>query len=323
MADCLVQQHTGPARAEHHRQAAGRCRLRLEIDQCLAQRFARIAHRAVLAEEILITQPSAAALTAPLAATVLFDDHADVETHQRPDIGRHAAIHTGNQNVFPDAGQTHRNLLDARVERSRGDIDALEQLDLFRPAQPVQWIILAVQRRKGRPRQHLHAALLAATGNRTSCLRRLAQRLGGDRIAVGEAGLLAGQRANTNALLQVEAALLDDAILQHPGLADLVLKIQIGRVDTRPGEFRQQHRQVINAQAAGGQKPLDGGQQQFTHSHSKLAVTRHGTSNRRWPVSGMRWRMANCSAASRRAVNAASPSACSHRMRPQGSTIDE
>src|SRR3546814_10740186 len=56
----------------------------------------------------------------------------------------------------------------------------------------------------------------------------------------------------------------------------------------------------------------------FTHIHSKRSVARHGTENRRWRCSGIRWRMAACSDASRAATKAASPAACSHSRRPHG-----
>src|SRR5690606_15256904 len=86
MADRLMQQHAGPAWPQHYRQRARRRRHRLEIDQRLTQRLAGIAHSAVFAEKILIAGASAATLAAPLTTTVLLDDHADVEAHQRSDI---------------------------------------------------------------------------------------------------------------------------------------------------------------------------------------------------------------------------------------------
>ncbi|MNC30326.1 hypothetical protein D3C75_786080 [compost metagenome] len=75
-----------------------------------------------------------------------------------------------------------------------------------------------------------------------------------DAIAVGEAGLLARLRAHADALVEVEAAFLDDAVLEHPRLGHLALEIQIGGVDAGAGQLVEQHRQALQAEAAGGQQ---------------------------------------------------------------------
>jgi len=49
----------------------------------------------------------------------------------------------------------------------------------------------------------------------------------------------------------MEAALLDDAILQHPGLAHLILEIQVRGVDARPGQLSEQAGKIIQAEPAG------------------------------------------------------------------------
>src|SRR5690606_33038219 len=215
VADGLVQQHAGPARPQYHRQRAGRRRHRFEVDQRLAQRLAGIAHGAVFTQEVLVAATPATTLATALAPTVLLDDHADVETHQRTDIRGHATIEARHQNVLPDARQAYRHLLDPRVQRACRHVDALEQLDLLGAPQPVQRVVMPIERRERGLLQHLAPPLLSAAGDRTCRLRGLTQRIGSDRIAVGEAGLLAGQGAHAHALLEVEATFLDDAVFQY------------------------------------------------------------------------------------------------------------
>ncbi len=158
--------------------------------------------------------------------------------------------------MLPDARQAYSHLLDARVQRPGRDVDVLEQLDLLGTAEPVERIVLRVQRRECRPGQHLDLALLAAARDGACSLSRLTQCIGSDRVAVGETGFLAGQCAHADALLQMEAALLDDAILEHPGLGNLILKVQVRRIHAGPGEFTEQAWQVIDTQAARCQQSL-------------------------------------------------------------------
>ena len=47
------------------------------------------------------------------------------------------------------------------------------------------------------------------------------------------------QRAHADALLDRVIAVLDDAVLEHPGLAARMLEIEIGRVDRRAGQARE------------------------------------------------------------------------------------
>ena len=54
-------------------------------------------------------------------------------------------------------------------------------------------------------------------------------------VGIGEAGLLTRQGAHANALFDVGAALLDDAILERPGLIARELKIQIRSINARAG----------------------------------------------------------------------------------------
>ena len=273
MTDRLVQQHAGPAGAHHHRQSTGRRRNRLQVDQRLAQRLAGIALGTLLAvviefEEVAIVAAPATTVTTALAAAVVLDDHADVETHQRTDVGAQAAIAGGHQHMVPDSGQAHGDLLDARIEAASEYINALEQLDLLGALQHFQRVVLSIQRHHRRAGEGLHAALLAGAGNRAGGARRLAQGLGMDGVAVGEAGLLAGLGAHANALVEVEAAFLDDAVLQHPGLGDLALEVQIGGVDAGAGQFAEDRRQLLDGQVAGAQQMTADAAEDIAHGCS-------------------------------------------------------
>jgi len=260
MAHGFVQQHAGPARTQHHGQGTRRRRNGFQVHQRLAQGLAGVAHGAVVLQEVAVVGTPATTVAAPLAAAVLLDDDADVEAHQRPHVGGQAAIGGCHQDALPDAGHAHADLLDARVEGTGGDVDALEQLDLLGAAQHVQRVIRGVQLRHVLAGERLHAAVLAGAGDRAGGAGRLQQGVLVDGVAVGKAGLLAGLGAHAHALVEVEAAFLDDAVFQRPRLGNLPLEIQVGSVDARPREFAQHRLQAVQGQAAGGQQVFaDGG----------------------------------------------------------------
>jgi hypothetical protein len=80
-------------------------------------------------------------------------------------------------------------------------------------------------------------------------------------VAVGEGGLLAGHRTHADALVDREAAALDDALLEAPALVAGVLEIQVGVVDPVLGNGAERPRQgglveLIRLQ----QQPLGHGQ---------------------------------------------------------------
>ena len=195
-------------------------------------------------------------MAAALTAAVVLDDHADIEAHQRAHIGGQAAIGGGHQDALPNPGQAHRHLLNPRIEGAGGDIHALEQLNFFRPAKHIQRVVLGVQGADLGAGEHLHTALLAGPRNRPGGAGGLAQGLGGDGVAVGKTGFLAGLGAHADTLIEVEAAFLDDAVFQHPGFRDLTMEIQIGGIDTRPRQLTQHRGQTLDRQAARTQQVL-------------------------------------------------------------------
>lgn len=248
MADRLVQQYPGPAGTEHHRQRTGRGRNRLEVDQRLAQSLAGITHGAILAEEVAVVGTSTAAMPAALASTVLLDDHADVETHQRSHVRRQASVGRGHQDTFPDPRHAHRDLLDARVEGTGGDVDTLEQFDFLGSGQDIQRVVRRIELRHILRRECLHPTVLAGSGDRTGRTRGSAKSLEVDRVAVGEAGLFTGLRANANpwSRLKLPSLTMPSSSAQD---SEICLEVQVGGVDARPGQVTQDRLKVFDGHA--------------------------------------------------------------------------
>ncbi len=188
------------------------------------------------------------------ATAVLFDDHTHVETHQRPHICRQAAVSRRHQDAFPHTGHADGNLLDTRVQGAGSGVDTLEQLDFFRATDHFQGVIRRVQLRDVLGAERLHRAILPGARDGTCGACGQAQGLQGDRITVGKTGFLAGLRTYTNPLIKVETAFLDDAVFQGPGLGNLPLEIQVGRIDARPGEIAQHGLQAFDGHATGCQE---------------------------------------------------------------------
>src|SRR5690606_15995727 len=86
VADRLVQQYPGPARAHDHRHAAGGSSDRIQVHHRLAHRLPRVGHGPLFSLEEAVVGASATAEAAALAAAVVFDDDADVESYQRAHI---------------------------------------------------------------------------------------------------------------------------------------------------------------------------------------------------------------------------------------------
>ena len=104
-------------------------------------------------------------MTATLTAAILFNDHTDVEAHQGANVRTQAAIIGGNQNAIPNAGQADADLLDPRIERTGGDIDALEQLNFLCPTEHIQRVVLGIQGLEQGTAERLHTTILPGAGN--------------------------------------------------------------------------------------------------------------------------------------------------------------
>ncbi|MND48883.1 hypothetical protein D3C80_398150 [compost metagenome] len=150
-------------------------------------------------------------------------------------------------------------MLDPRIQRAGRRIDTLEQFDLFRAADDLKRIVLAIQALYVFMAEDLYLAILAGTGNRTCRAGSLLQCIQGDGIAVGKPGFLTRLRPYADALVKIETAFLDDAVLQHPGLGNLPLEIQVGGIYAGTGEFAEDCRQLLDVEVAGRQQVLADG----------------------------------------------------------------
>src|SRR5207244_4352491 len=91
VADRLVEQDAGPARAEDDRHRAGGRVVRVEVDERLARRLARETLRTAVGQHVE-REPSAPAVAALLALAVPLHDAGDAHMDERPDVAHHAAI---------------------------------------------------------------------------------------------------------------------------------------------------------------------------------------------------------------------------------------
>ena len=230
VADRLVQQHARPARAEHHRHGARRRLDRVEVDQRLAHRLARVLARLAVIGEPAVAQPAAAAGHARLAPAVALDDHLHVQAHQRPHVAGQRAVAGGDQDELVHARQARDHLLDGRIGRARLAVAGLQELDLVTVVQPGQGIAVAIQRgrRVGPPGGERR--VLPGPRDRPCRARRALQRRQGDLVGIGEAGALPGHRPHADPAVDAVVALAHDTVLEDPALVAGALEIQVGGV---------------------------------------------------------------------------------------------
>jgi hypothetical protein len=231
VADGLVQQDAGPARAEHHGHLARGRGARLEVGQRRLDGMVDVLGD-LLVVEVGQAEASTAAARAHLAAAVLLGDDGDRQPHQRPHVGRQRAIGARHQHHVVLAREAGHDLRHARVARAGQLLDLLEQLHLGGAVERGDGIEAGVERaaRGDLARHGLHAAGAARGGDRAHGARRVEQRGLGDVVGIGEGRLLAADRAHADALVDAEAAGLDDAFLEAPALAAGVLEVQVGVV---------------------------------------------------------------------------------------------
>src|SRR5204862_6051745 len=124
---------------------------------------------------------------------------------------------------------------------------------------------------------------------------------------VGEGGLLARHRAHADALLDVEAARLDDAFRERPALVARVLEVEVGVIDLAADHRAEHALELAGLEVVGGEQCRLGGIQ----NQCILLFTSAG--------SELRTCASFCGSIS--AMTTASPSACCASTSPHGSTI--
>ncbi|MNF64571.1 hypothetical protein D3C84_463070 [compost metagenome] len=230
----FVQQHAGPTGTQHHRHGAGRRVYGLEVHQGLAHRFAHIAKRPALQpvqlQEVIVTEAATAAGAAALPAIPLLGDDGHREAHQRAHIGGQGAIGGGHQDLFIDATDGGHHLIDGGIQAAGELVHLLEQGDLLLLVEGLQRIHGRIEQVRFGSGPGLHLALGPGGGDAAGGGHRLLQRQQAQLVRVGEAGLLAADGAHTHTLIDVVAAILDDAVFQHPGLVPAALEIEVAEL---------------------------------------------------------------------------------------------
>ena len=246
VADGLVQQHAGPARAEHDGHLAGRRRARFEVGQRGVHGLVDIAldHLVV---EIAEAEAAAAAAGADFAAHSPSIVCSAITVTDRRTSGRTSAASvpsaraTSTTSYSPASAGHH--LHDARV---------LARARASRPSRAAPPSACCRAWRSGRSARTARGwrrrcgfapTLTRGSARRRRCVRtvRAASSSAASEMSsrVGEGGLLAGHGAHAHALVDAEAAALDDAFLQAPALAARVLEVEVGVVDAVRGDGLQ------------------------------------------------------------------------------------
>src|SRR5207244_10176408 len=108
-------------------------------------------------------------------------------------------------------------------------------------------------------RAGLDDARLSGRGDGAGGLGSVLQRVEADLVGIGERGLLAGDGAHADALLDIEAAGLDDAFLEAPALGARVLEVEVGVIDLARGERAEDALELARLQVEGREQGRLGG----------------------------------------------------------------
>ena len=232
VAHGFVQQHAGPAIAQHHGHLACGRGAGFEVDERGRHGFLHIAfdHGVV---KISQAKATTAAGTAHFAAAVLLGDHRQGQTNQRAHIGRQRAIGAGHHDHVVFGGQARHDLHNAGVFSTCDFFHMAQQVHFGRAVECRHRVQRGVERTAGRnlSRWYLDALVLRGRGNRAHRHGRIHQGGFGNVIGVGKGGFLARNGPHTHTLVDAEAASLDDALFQAPAFGAGVLKVKIGVID--------------------------------------------------------------------------------------------
>ncbi len=258
VAHRFVQQHAGPASTQHHRHGARRCVDGFQIDQRLTHSFTHIAKgtalQSVQFEEPVVTEAATATGTAALAAIALLGDHGHRQPHQRTHIGGQGAVGSGHQHLFVDAADGGHHLIDGGVQTSGELVHLLQQGDLLVLVESLERIHGRIEQVRFGASPCLHLAVSTGCGDAASGSHRLLQGQQAQLVRVGEASLLAADGAHPDPLIDVVAAILDDAIFQHPGLVPAALEIEIAELHLMAHQATEQLLQAHFVEVVRGQQ---------------------------------------------------------------------
>ena len=254
VAHRLVQQHARPAGTQHHRHRPGGRVHRFQIDQRLAQGLAGELLRLAAIEKLGIRIAPAETGVTRFAAAVLLHDHLDVHAHQRPYVRGQHAVAARDQHRVHATGKADRHLLHARIGRTQQLVDDAQRFDLGVVVQRIDRVVAGIQRTAAAAHQRVRRMRAAIAGDRARGAGRAQQRLRIDVIGIGEAGLLAGDRAHADALVDGVRAVLDDAVLHRPALAPRMLEVEIAEIDAGPKQGAEGAMQALLVESGGKQE---------------------------------------------------------------------
>ena len=315
MAHGLVQQHAGPARAEHHGHLAGGRGARVQVGERRMHRFIDIGfHQRVV--EIGQAKAATAPAAAGFAPAVLLGNHGHRQADQRPHIRSQRAVGTRHQHHIVFGGEPCHHLHHARVLGAGEFFDLLQQLDLGGAVERGHRVQRGVKRAAGRDLagRHLAAFVLRRAGDGAHGGRGIHQRGFGDVVGIGKGGFFARHRAHAHALVDAEAPGLDDAFLQAPALRAGVLEVQVGVVDLVRLDGRQSAAEVgfiqtegVEQQGLGRGQAFEGG---FAGNHADdCRQPCRPLSCGEFPTSGHRTGSQVCTSCLARAMDIRMPSA--------------
>src|SRR5690606_9937922 len=217
----------------------------------LPNRFAREALRQPGPDDQAEISSAAATRIALLAAAVVLDDHRDVEPHERTNVRGEHTLGRADQHELVDAGAAADNLDHTRIELTAIAVEIRAQLDLLRVVEGRQRIDRGIERMPAHAARDLHAAFTAAARDSARRRRRIEQRRDVELIRIREAGLLAGDRADADPLIDAEDPFLHVAVLDGPAHVAGRLKVQIAVIEPMRHELRERAIDVREAEPGG------------------------------------------------------------------------
>ena len=211
-----MQQHARPACAQYHRQRTGGCSHGRQVDQRHAHGFfcpcIRAGFAVDIAQEPVITKTTAATAGAALALTVVFNLHADRETHQRANIRRQGTVRRRHQDQFINTGQAGRDFLHAFIRRASHFVHATQDVQLLFAAHALQRVDAGIERSVLHFTQRFHPSVARIAHNGSRRLRALLQRGQAYLVCIGKTGFFAADGAHADALVNVIRAIFNDAV---------------------------------------------------------------------------------------------------------------
>ncbi len=229
MPDRFVQQDARPARAEHDRHLARGRRLALDVQQCLAQRFVHRLLQVGLVQQRGVAESAAAAVAAAFAPAVLLDDDGHAEPDQRPQVGDPCPVGADDLHRLPLAAEAGHDLLDPRVAPARVSVEPGQRGGPVGKARAGKRVRVRVEPGVGLARRGAGLAGPAGADGRDGP-GGPAQRGLGNLAGMGEASLLAEDRAQAEAELGVEPGAADAALLEAQLFALTVFQEQLAVV---------------------------------------------------------------------------------------------